>query len=326
MARLLGAYPHPLPRVQICMSDAELDLALDELRACGFVVEQMAGQLQLASWPDLLLPELLDHYRPPGALFPSAVCYRETLDSTNILAKELARQGAASGTLVVAEEQTAGRGRRGRSWSSSKGQGIWVSLLLQSSLPADRLPWLTLLAGIAVVEAVQAAGLRDAWLKWPNDVWVERRKLCGILTEVAGQRQGATAVIIGIGVNIHQESFPAEIAASATSFYRETGRRIYRAALLADILHRLETLLPLAADPEAQPFLDRWSRHDRLLGQPVAVLAADRSYRGIARGLTPGGALQIERDDGTLETLLAGDISLRPGVPDKENDKPFYSV
>lgn len=264
---------------------------------------------RLLTWPDRLLPELLQHYRRAAEL-GRLVDYHPSVDSTNTRAKELARLGAVHGTLVVAEEQTAGRGRRGRDWLSPPHSGIFASVILRPELPADRLPLLTLAAGVALVQALHACGLPQAWLKWPNDVWVGSRKLAGVLAELSGQADQLDWVVVGMGVNTRQQAFPAELAERATSFLRETGAPVNRAELLAVTLYHLEQLLQLAVEPDR--ILNAWQQYDRLIGREVEVIAADESFRGQAVGLAPNGALLVCRADGRQQAVLAGDVSLRP--------------
>lgn len=264
----------------------------------------------LQQWPDLLLPELMEYYRRAADL-GKQVHYQYTVDSTNNWAKELARQGAAHGTLVVAEEQTAGRGRRGRDWLSAPHSGIFASLIIRPNLAAERVPLLTLTVGIALAQALHSLGLPTAWLKWPNDIWVGRRKMAGILSELSGQVDHIDWVVVGMGINTLQTDFPPELATKATSFLQETGLRINRAKLLAEVLGNLEDLLPLLENPELGLVLDKWRSYDRLSGQEVQVITPSGAFYGRALGVTADGALIVRKPDGQEQTVLAGDVSLR---------------
>ncbi len=312
---LLSAFPEPISGELIAstlkLSRTAVWKQMQSLQKLGLQIEgkQNSGY-RLLSWPDLLLPELIQHYR--SGQLGQDVFWHESIPSTNTTAKELARQGAAHGTLVVTEEQTAGRGRRGRAWTSAKSSGIFASLILRPDLPTRRVPMLTLAAGVAVVEALQSIGLSDAWLKWPNDVWVGRRKLAGILSELSGELDQVDFVVIGMGINTHQMELPDELANTATSFYRETGRKPNRAELLARILLELEKVLPLLESTDPAPLLAAWQKHDRLLGKSVNVIETNGSYTGTAVGLSPTGSLRIALADGSERLVLAGDVSLRP--------------
>lgn len=284
---------------------------IQALQRCGVRItgKQNSGY-RLECWPDLLLPELLEHYRRTEVLGHD-LFYQETMDSTNTTAKELARTGAAHGMLVVAESQTAGRGRRGRTWLSEPGSGIFATLVLRPQLPPDRIPLLTLTVGVAITETLQQMGLGNAWLKWPNDVWVGGRKMVGILAEMSGQIDQVDWVVVGFGINTHQMDFPEDLAAKATSFLRETGRKVQRAELLMDVLRRLEQLLPLLEQPTVQPLLDLFRKLDRMIGQEVQVVSSIETFVGQVLGISDSGALLVRRADGQSQSLLAGDVSLR---------------
>lgn len=315
LGMLLAAFPEPvsgeLIASTLALSRTAIWKQMQVLQKLGLQIEgkQNSGY-RLLEWPDLLLPEIIQQYR--SGQLGQHVLWHETLPSTNTTAKELARQGAEHGTLVVTEEQTAGRGRRGRTWASLKNSGIFASLILRPILPTRRVPMLTLAAGIALVEALQACGLSDAWLKWPNDVWVGQRKLAGILSELSGELDQVDFVVIGMGVNTHQTEFPDELVKTATSYFRETGHKQNRAELLARVLLELEKVLPLLELPDPTPLLAAWQRHDRLLGQSVNVIEATGSYTGTAIGLSPTGSLRIALADGSEKEVLAGDVSIRP--------------
>lgn len=314
---LLSAFPEPVSGELIAstlkLSRTAIWKQMQTLQKLGLQIEgkQNSGY-RLLEWPDLLLPEIIQHYR--SSQLGQHVFWHEVIPSTNTTAKEQARQGAAHGTLVVTEEQTAGRGRRGRSWDSEKSSGIFASLILRPEIPTRRVPMLTLAAGIALVEALQSFGLNDAWLKWPNDVWVGKRKLAGILSELSGELDQVDFVVIGMGVNTHQAQFADELAETATSFYRETGRKVNRAELLAHILLELEKVLPLLELEDPASLLAAWQKHDRLLGQRVNVIEPSSSYTGTAIGLSPTGSLRIALADGSEKLVLAGDVSIRPNA------------
>jgi BirA family biotin operon repressor/biotin-[acetyl-CoA-carboxylase] ligase len=315
LSMLLEAYPEAVSGEEIArslsLSRSGVWKRIKQLQSLGVKVSGRQNQgYRLASWPDLLLPELLEYYRQAQDL-GKAVAWLPTVDSTNTRAKELARQGASHGTLVVAEQQTAGRGRRGRDWLSEPGSGIFASVILRPNLPAEQVPLLTLTAGIALVEAVQQFGLQDAWLKWPNDVWVGERKLAGVLSELSGQMDHVDFVVIGMGINTAQRKFPGELAERATSFYRELGQEVNRAELLADVLRRLEGLLPALENQDSKAFLDKWRRYDRLVGRKVTVAAPAESYVGEVLGISQNGALIVRGVDGQERAVLAGDVSLR---------------
>jgi BirA family biotin operon repressor/biotin-[acetyl-CoA-carboxylase] ligase len=231
------------------------------------------------------------------------------IDSTNRhLLLESAR-GCGEGVVAVADEQTAGRGRHGRTWVAAPGAALLASVLLRPDLPPERLHLVTLATGVAASEAVTAVGGFDAGLKWPNDLVVDDRKLAGILAEAAGTRSdGAGAVVVGMGLNLRSDAFSAEIADTATACDRHAAHPVDRADLLVAWLLRLDHWLG-ALDHVVAAAIER----SATLGRDVRVELARDRFGGIATGMTPEGYLVVTRPDGTEQTVTAGDvIHLRP--------------
>ncbi len=210
------------------------------------------------------------------------VYFRET-DSTNIQIKKLAEAGSPEGTLVVAESQTAGKGRRGRSWSSPAGSSIYMSYLLRPKIPPYSASMLTLLAGMACVTAIrEETGLNSA-IKWPNDLVIGGKKICGILTEMSTELEEIHYIFTGIGINVNQTSFPQEI--------QETAKRITK-AVESELKEEYEGMLAN-------------------LGREVLVLDPAGEYKGICRGIDNKGQLLVELGDGSKKTVLSGEVSVR---------------
>jgi len=237
--------------------------------------------------------------------------------STNNEAMTFAQQGATDGTVVVAESQTAGKGRLGRWWHSPPGDNLYCSVVLRSRPPNDLSGWLSILplvSAVAVAHAIQAvSGLKPA-LKWPNDILVEDRKLGGLLCESSLAGQSGTFVVVGIGLNVNsdQESFPEEIRTIATSIAIETGHRIDRAALLAAILLELEFYSEALPTRPPETFLGGYARLCATLGRRVRVsLAEGKTIEGLADSIAPDGSLRIvrnETDGGGVVEVHAGDV------------------
>ena len=221
--------------------------------------------------------------------------YRVT-DSTNERAKDLAAAGAVHGTLVTADEQTAGRGRQGRVWAASAGHALLMSLVVRGLGKEDEL--LPLVAGVAVSEACEASAGVACRIKWPNDVWIERRKVSGILVE--GRPQEGWAVL-GIGLNVSTQAFEGELAETATSLALASGAAPSRETVLEALLAALDRSL---AASQAE-ILEAWRERDALLGAPVAW----NGGRGTGAGITDAGALRVETDAGIVE-LDAGEVHL----------------
>ncbi len=235
------------------------------------------------------------------------VIYYPSLTSTNDVAKLLARQGAREGTVVLAREQTAGRGRIKRAWLSPKGS-IALSIILHPS-PAY-LPSLIMVASLATVHCIeQVSGLR-AQIKWPNDVLVNQKKVCGILIESAVKGNVVDYAVIGIGINVNLKlsDFP-EISATATSLSHELGRDVLRLDIIRCLLVETEKLY--LALPSGQSVFQEW--RDRLvtLGKKVQVSTGEASYKGIAESVASDGSLLLRQPDGSLTKIVAGDVTLR---------------
>ena len=234
------------------------------------------------------------------------VVYRASVGSTMDLAREEAARGAPHGTLVLAEEQTAGRGRRGRGFYSPAGENLYFTLVLRIS--ADVQPRLPVAVPLAVCLALRDEGL-DALIKWPNDIWVGERKLCGMLIDAETGKHGVIAYP-GIGINVNGDpTLIPELRDSATSLRRELGQEIAREPLLARICNGLEDAL--AADGEA--LVERYRALSMLVGRPVTVTPGQGdAFEAVAEGIDASGALLVLRADGSQESVLAADVSVRP--------------
>ena len=243
----------------------------------------------------------------------------ESLPSTNTEAARQAARGAREGLCIVAREQTAGRGRRERSWVSRKDAGLYASVVLRPRLEPRAWPLITLAAALAAREALSEACGLEADIKWPNDILAGGRKLCGILAETAEGARGR-AVVLGVGVNLRRGSFPPEISETATSVEEQTGGapdagRLLE-ALTRALARRYETL---HAEGGGEETLRDWQRHSSYArGRRVRVALAGESFEGTTRGLDPDGALRVETRDGTLRTVRAGDVTALRQVPGDE--------
>lgn len=240
--------------------------------------------------------------------------YPET-DSTNERIRILAQEGAPEGTLALAERQTAGRGRRGRAWQAESGDGIWMSLLLRPQIAPAQASVLTLLAGLALTEALaQETGLQPR-LKWPNDILLNGKKLVGILTEMELTSEGDAIrfLTIGMGINVHTKAFPAELQEIATSLYLESGRHFDSSRLLLAMLAQFERRYQefLAAGASFAPFRAEYCANCLHIGKEVRVLGRE-SYLAQALDITPAGELLVKRrDTGVEEVVFSGEVSIR---------------
>lgn len=237
----------------------------------------------------------------------------ETTVSTQEEAKALAEAGAPEGTLVVAEEQTGGKGRLGRKWFSPKGKGIWMSLVLRPKQPLHYMPQLTLLTGVAVCRAVRRTTGVMAGLKWPNDLLVDGRKICGILLESAAEDEYVRYCIAGIGIsaNLDPDDYPDELKSVATSLKIEAGHPVDRVQLIAAAMEEFETLYRLYQQEGFAPIASLWEALSVTLGKRVTVGAASGPVTGLALKLDPHGALVILTEDGRELPVFSGDVELR---------------
>lgn len=238
------------------------------------------------------------------------VIYYEELDSTNNKVKELAAE-AAEGLVVVAKKQTKGRGRRGRSWESNDRENLYMSLLLKPNLVPDKAPMLTLVMAYSVSVALQRWKI-DAQIKWPNDLVLNAKKICGILTEMEVQPGKEIQIVVGVGINVGQELFPVELQDTATSIFLETGKHIDREELLSEVLDRFEEAYKKFLGCGNLCFLQK-EYNDLLVSENkvVRVLDPKGEYEGTARGIDESGALLVEKEDGTRQRVFAGEVSVR---------------
>ena len=269
-------------------------------RRTGYFLEKVA---------DILTPDLL-RKRLKGGLFGKRILHFFKTDSTNRVALELGYAGEPEGTIVLAEEQTAGRGRAGRAWHSERGTGLYLTMLLRPRLSPAQAPLLTMLAGISAQAAIRAQTDLAAELKWPNDLLLDGKKVGGILTEMHAEPNAVRFVIVGIGINVNQEKFPAELGAMATSLRNESGRLTYRLELLVRLLMQFESDYNRFLREGPSFVVERFQSESSFArGRRVRVDTGIESYVGTTAGLSPEGLLLVERENGSLVTVIAGDVS-----------------
>jgi BirA family biotin operon repressor/biotin-[acetyl-CoA-carboxylase] ligase len=245
----------------------------------------------------------------PGHPWTDVVCLPVT-DSTNHVAMEMAENGAPDGIVVVADEQTAGRGRMGRRWVSPAGRNLYVSLLLRPSVPTVDAPRLALVAGVALADAVEAVGV-SASLKWPNDLYCGGRKAAGILAEMASDPDGVRHVVIGVGLNVNMEEadFPPDLRGTATSLRIRAGRVFRRVDVLARFLDAFRTRYEEFLGGGFSSLRDGWDRRDFLRGRRVLLRRQGVEGWGTADGLDAAGALRFLPDGcPAIESVHSGEI------------------
>lgn len=238
------------------------------------------------------------------------VHFAREADSTNLWIKRLAKEGASEGTLALAEFQSAGRGRLGRSWEVPEGTSVMMSILLRPKFEPQYAPTLTLVMGMAVAKAVKNLGF-DVSIKWPNDVVVSHKKICGILTEMGVRDGKIDYAVIGVGINVNIREFPEEMADKATSLYLESGREFDRSQIPGLVMEAFEKYYEkFAATCDLSGLKEEYESILANYNQPVRVLAKE-PYEGVARGITDGGELLVEKTDGTIVAVSAGEVSVR---------------
>ncbi|MEK5476663.1 biotin--[acetyl-CoA-carboxylase] ligase [Paenibacillus sp. FSL R5-0407] len=236
----------------------------------------------------------------------------EVTSSTQEAARLLAEEGAPEGTLVIAEEQTGGRGRQGKRWYSPARKGIWMSLLLRPQRPLSFAPQLTLLTAVAVCRAIRKVTGVDAGIKWPNDLLVQGKKICGILIESVGEDERIKYCIAGIGidVNVELEELPSELHKVATSLKIESGQTQSRATLISAVMNELEQLYNLYEEEGFAPIGHLWEALSVTLGKRVTVKTPRGETEGTAEALDESGALVLLDDTGNHITIFSGDVQL----------------
>ncbi len=281
---------------------------VERLRELGYRIEALPARgYRLLEVPDRLTAlELLPllSTRELGR----TVHHFESTESTNRVAFELAHDGAFHGEVVIAEAQTAGKGRRGRSWSSPPGKNLYASLILRPEIPPARAPELTLVSAVALTETLREGGA-DARIKWPNDVQVAGRKVAGILTELYADVERVQFVVVGLGVNLNADAgdFPLDVAELATSLKQARGAAVPRALFTAALLTRLERWLDTWAEQGFAPVRAAWRSLSSTLGHEVLVRSERQALRGVAEDIDDSGALLVRVAD-RLERVLAGDV------------------
>jgi BirA family transcriptional regulator, biotin operon repressor / biotin---[acetyl-CoA-carboxylase] ligase len=291
---------------------AELAALIASLQQQGVSLSLSSdGGCCLQEVPDLLVPPLIRQgLRTVRA--GQNIHYVMQTDSTNRVAGELAARGASEGTLVIAEEQTAGRGRMDRTWVSARGSSILCSIIFYPDLTPAALFRLTMLASVAVVRALDAVCSFQTQIKWPNDIYGGNKKLCGILTEFAADGNRVRYAVVGLGINVNDDfSAAPELADIATSLKHECGRTISRCAVLQRLLEELDRGYEALLQGGADELKAAWEHYSMILNRQVAIVSEDARVEGTARGITADGHLLLEDESGAIQEIVCGDVSLQ---------------
>ncbi|MGH9689939.1 MAG: biotin--[acetyl-CoA-carboxylase] ligase [Candidatus Acidiferrales bacterium] len=284
---------------------------IEQLRTLGVRVKgHPRTGYHIERMPDILVPQMLSH-RLYGTPFARRIHHFFKTDSTNTVAMRLADRGEPHGTVVLAEEQTGGRGRAGRSWISERSAGIYCTILLRPPIPPAHAPLLTLVAGLAARDAAAEDLASTPDIRWPNDLLVGGRKFAGILTEMHAEPDRVHFAVVGIGVNVNQSKMPPELADIATSLKMETKKTHSRFELLIRLLRHFDRYYNQFLDEGAPPILRRFAEVSSYSqGKRVRITTVTESFTGTTAGLEPSGVLRVSRDDGRgIEPVLSGDVS-----------------
>ncbi len=287
---------------------------MKQLKEEGYVIEAISNKgYRILEAPDTIkkpdIEEFLD-----TTVMGKEYFYQETIDSTNTKAKQLAEEGLAHGLVVSADMQNGGRGRRGKVWSSPKGTSISMSVLLKPTIHPSKASMLTLVAGLSMAEACQELIGEDkkVEIKWPNDLVIESKKICGILTEMSSELDYIHYVVIGIGVNVNIENFPEELGEIATSLKIITGKQIKRAEVIAGCLKHFEKNYEIFLKTEdLEGLIEDYNKKLVNIGKTVKVLNPGDEYTGKALGINAQGELLVEKESGEVVQVYAGEVSVR---------------
>ena len=285
--------------------------AMNQLKKEGYEIESVQNKgYHLVKTPDILSKNELVSIRKTKWV-GTEICYFDVTDSTNTQAKSLGEGDAPNGTLVVAGKQESGRGRRGRSFESPAGTGIFMTLLLRPEIEPQNASMLTLVSALAVAKGIEHMVDLPVQIKWPNDIVINGKKVCGILTEMSAQMDYVNYIVIGIGINVSNEEFPEEIKDVATSIYLESGKHVNRAMLIEKIWEEFEDYYELYE--KTQDLSSLVKEYDSYLvnrGQKVRVLDSKEPYEGKAMGITDRGELIVDTWE-ARRLVSAGEVSVR---------------
>ena len=293
---------------------------INSLKEAGYNIESVTRKgYRLIDSEDLLNEFEVANGLTNSLIGNKIVCIKE-VDSTNFYARKIALEGAEDGTVVIADAQTAGRGRLGRSWASMAGKGIWMSVVLRPQISPEEVQIITLGASVAVVKAIyEATGIKTG-IKWPNDIVYQGKKLCGILTEMNSEVEMVNFLILGIGINVNHiaSDFPDEIRDFATSLSlcsdeidKKYVKLFRRSDIIKKLLYELEKIYNKIKKGAVKDIIDDWKKYSATLGKQVRVMYKNDTYTGTALDIREDGRLVVQCDDGYTRDVYSGEVSVR---------------
>lgn len=294
------------------MTRANIWKYINALKEEGYNIESVPRRgYRLISSPDILTIEELEEYLDTEFIGRN-ILYFDSIDSTNKKAKELALV-EKEGTIIVAEEQSEGKGRLGRAWVSPKGKGIWMSIILKPQISPMKVSRITLLGAAAVSSALERMGIESS-IKWPNDILIQDKKISGILTEMSGEMDMVNYIIMGIGINVNlgERDIPEDLRDKATSIKISVGKEINRKKLMANILNKFEELYMEFRDKDdISQTIEICRKHSALIGKEIKIIKGEELRFGRAIDLDEEGQLVVEFQDGVVERIYSGEVSIR---------------
>lgn len=301
------------------ISRAAVHKHIDSLKKEGYIIKSVSNKgYKLVEAPDIINPLEIKSGLDTRLIGSEVLCYK-TLTSTNDKLKELGEEGHPSGTVVITEEQTRGKGRRGRSWKLSPKDAIAMSVLLRPSFSPEYAANLTLIMGMAVNNTLRKLCNTDTYIKWPNDIVINGKKLCGILLEMVTEEKEVKYIVCGVGINVSNTDFPDEIKNTATSIYLETGKKYSRKDIIRSILSEFDRYYSLYENKDALPeLISEYKKSCINIGREVIAIYDNRQIKGIAADVNLNGELIIKNENNNEIILRSGEVSVR-GVYDKND-------
>lgn len=284
---------------------------MKKLKAEGYQIEAVSNKgYRLTNAPDILNAEEIGSFCKTSWA-GKEIFYYDVTDSTNIQAKRLAEEGMPHGTLVVAGRQEAGRGRRGRSWESPADGGIFMTLLLRPKFAPQKASMLTIVAAMAVASAIRKTLELPAEIKWPNDIVLNKKKICGILTELSTEIDAINHVVVGIGINVANQKFDKDAAPAATSIVLESGKQVHRACLIAAVMEQFEAYYDkFCKRGDLSDIQGEYNQYLANMDRQSKILDPQEPFSGVARGINEKGELLVETEEG-MRAVSSGEVSVR---------------
>lgn len=298
---------------QLGVSRTAIWKVINHLKEEGYLIEAVSNKgYKLMNTPDVISTSELES-RINTEIIGQKIKYYEEVDSTNTVAKRIAEEKDTNGLLVIAEKQIQGKGRRGRNWDSPKGTGIFMSIILKPRINPSNASMLTLIAALSVIRSFKKLLSVEAFIKWPNDIVINGKKVCGILTEMSAEIDYINHVIVGIGINVSTKEFPSEISTVATSLFIEGNESISRAEIVSNILEEFETCYKVFLETENLVYLvEQYNKVLINMGREVRIMERDKEYLAIALGINERGELIVEESETKqIKHIIAGEVSVR---------------